>query len=129
MRNASLLMIVMLGVIGCRASGDTNNNVDAKVNARAESLPTLTIIANNQSWHAVRASTLDVFPGGVVRIIPGGDGPAEFTMYDGTRLAWDGATTLRVSANARPRAVELRLPDGTTVVQRITNAQGAIRAE
>jgi acetolactate synthase I/II/III large subunit len=31
---------------------------------RAESLPTLTIIANNQSWHAVRASTLDVFPGG-----------------------------------------------------------------
>jgi acetolactate synthase I/II/III large subunit len=31
---------------------------------RAESLPTLTIIANNQSWHAVRAATLDVFPGG-----------------------------------------------------------------
>jgi acetolactate synthase I/II/III large subunit len=31
---------------------------------RSESLPTLTIIANNQSWHAVRASTLDVFPGG-----------------------------------------------------------------
>jgi acetolactate synthase-1/2/3 large subunit len=31
---------------------------------RAESLPTLTIISNNQSWHAVRASTLDVFPGG-----------------------------------------------------------------
>jgi acetolactate synthase-1/2/3 large subunit len=31
---------------------------------RAESLATLTIIANNQSWHAVRASTLDVFPGG-----------------------------------------------------------------
>src|SRR5580704_4444033 len=31
---------------------------------RAERLPTLTIIANNQSWHAVRASTLDVFPGG-----------------------------------------------------------------
>jgi acetolactate synthase-1/2/3 large subunit len=31
---------------------------------RAEKLPTLTIIANNQSWHAVRASTLDVFPDG-----------------------------------------------------------------
>ena len=31
---------------------------------RAENLPTLTIIANNQTWHAVRASTLDVFPGG-----------------------------------------------------------------
>ena len=31
---------------------------------RSESLPTLTIISNNQSWHAVRASTLDVFPEG-----------------------------------------------------------------
>ena len=31
---------------------------------RSESLPTLTIISNNQSWHAVRASTLDVFPDG-----------------------------------------------------------------
>jgi len=29
---------------------------------RAENLATLTIISNNQSWHAVRASTLDVFP-------------------------------------------------------------------
>jgi acetolactate synthase I/II/III large subunit len=32
--------------------------------ARAESLPTLTVIANNQSWLAVRQSTLDVFPDG-----------------------------------------------------------------
>jgi acetolactate synthase-1/2/3 large subunit len=31
---------------------------------RSESLPTLTIISNNQSWHAVRAATLDVFPDG-----------------------------------------------------------------
>jgi acetolactate synthase-1/2/3 large subunit len=31
---------------------------------RSESLPTLTIISNNQSWHAVRAATLDVFPSG-----------------------------------------------------------------
>ena len=31
---------------------------------RAEQLPTLTVIANNQSWLAVRQSTLDVFPGG-----------------------------------------------------------------
>jgi acetolactate synthase-1/2/3 large subunit len=31
---------------------------------RAESLPTLTIIANNHSWHAVRQSTLDVYPDG-----------------------------------------------------------------
>jgi acetolactate synthase-1/2/3 large subunit len=32
--------------------------------ARAESLPTLTVVANNQSWLAVRQSTLDVFPDG-----------------------------------------------------------------
>jgi acetolactate synthase-1/2/3 large subunit len=31
---------------------------------RAENLPTLTIIANNHSWHAVRQSTLDVYPDG-----------------------------------------------------------------
>ena len=30
--------------------------------ARAEKLPTLTVVANNQSWLAVRQSTLDVFP-------------------------------------------------------------------
>ena len=30
--------------------------------ARAENLPTLTVIANNQSWLAVRQSTLDVYP-------------------------------------------------------------------
>ena len=32
--------------------------------ARAEQLPTLTVMANNQSWLAVRQSTLDVFPDG-----------------------------------------------------------------
>ena len=31
---------------------------------RSENLPTLTIVANNHSWHAVRQSTLDVFPEG-----------------------------------------------------------------
>jgi len=31
---------------------------------RAESLPTLTIIANNHAWHAVRQATLDVYPDG-----------------------------------------------------------------
>ena len=31
---------------------------------RAENLPTLTIISNNQTWHAVRQSTLDIFPEG-----------------------------------------------------------------
>jgi acetolactate synthase-1/2/3 large subunit len=32
--------------------------------AQAEALPTLTIIANNQSWHAVRRATLDLYPDG-----------------------------------------------------------------
>src|SRR5499426_1650205 len=32
--------------------------------AKAEQLPTLTVVANNQSWLAVRQSTLDVFPDG-----------------------------------------------------------------
>jgi acetolactate synthase-1/2/3 large subunit len=31
---------------------------------RAENLPTLTIISNNQAWHAVRQATLDVYPEG-----------------------------------------------------------------
>jgi acetolactate synthase-1/2/3 large subunit len=31
---------------------------------RAEDLPTLTVVANNQSWLAVRQSTLDIFPDG-----------------------------------------------------------------
>lgn len=31
---------------------------------RAESLATLTIVANNHSWHAVRQATLDVYPDG-----------------------------------------------------------------
>jgi acetolactate synthase-1/2/3 large subunit len=31
---------------------------------RAEKLPTLTIVANNAAWHAVRHATLDVFPDG-----------------------------------------------------------------
>jgi acetolactate synthase-1/2/3 large subunit len=31
---------------------------------RAEGLATLTVIANNHSWHAVRQATLDVFPDG-----------------------------------------------------------------
>ena len=31
---------------------------------RAEKLPTLTIVANNAAWHAVRHATLDVFPEG-----------------------------------------------------------------
>jgi acetolactate synthase I/II/III large subunit len=31
---------------------------------RAEKLPTLTIVANNQAWHAVRQATRDIYPDG-----------------------------------------------------------------
>ncbi len=65
----------------------------------------------------------------IVRIVAGGAGPAEFTLYDGTRLAWDGATTLRITANARPRSVEVHLADGTVAAQRIEGAEGWIRVE
>jgi acetolactate synthase-1/2/3 large subunit len=40
------------------------NPIPAHYVARAENLPTLTVVANNQSWLAVRQSTLDVFPDG-----------------------------------------------------------------
>ncbi len=40
------------------------NPLSAHFVGRAEKLPTLTIIANNHAWHAVRQSTLDVYPGG-----------------------------------------------------------------
>jgi hypothetical protein len=33
--------------------------------ARAEKLPTLTIVANNHAWHAVRNATLSVYPDGI----------------------------------------------------------------
>ena len=32
--------------------------------ARAEKLPTLTVVANNHAWHAVRNATLSVYPDG-----------------------------------------------------------------
>ena len=47
---------------------------------RAENLPTLTIVANNSMWGAVRQSTLDVYPEG--------------TRRQGQRHAADGAAAL-----------------------------------
>jgi acetolactate synthase-1/2/3 large subunit len=38
--------------------------VPAHFVARAENLPTLTVVANNHSWLAVRQSTLAVYPDG-----------------------------------------------------------------
>jgi len=57
----------------------------------------------------------------VVRIMPSGPSgspESSFTLYDGTRLDWDGAA-LHVSGNPSPRSIELRTPDGRSAVQHI----------
>ena len=53
-------------VIGCVGDGSYmfGNPVPAHFVARAENLPTLTVVANNHSWLAVRQSTLAVYPDG-----------------------------------------------------------------
>jgi alpha-D-xyloside xylohydrolase len=63
----------------------------------------------------------------VVRIAAGDAAPSQFTLYDGTQLSWDGATTLRIVGNARPRHFTLRLPGGREARQRIEAATGEIR--
>ncbi len=55
----------------------------------------------------------------VVRIMPSrAPVNSSFTLADGTFLSWDG-TTFRVDRNAQPRTIEVRLPDGRNVQQRI----------
>jgi len=53
-------------VIGCVGDGSYmfGNPVPMHFVARAENLPTLTVVANNHSWLAVRQSTLAVYPEG-----------------------------------------------------------------
>jgi alpha-glucosidase (family GH31 glycosyl hydrolase) len=62
-----------------------------------------------------------------VRIMPGPTTPSEFTLYDGTHLTWDGSA-LSVSANAQPRTLELRLPDGTSSSQRVDGSSARLAA-
>jgi hypothetical protein len=50
---------------------------------------------------------------------------SSFTLYDGTRLVWNGAA-LTVSGNPRPRRIELRAPNGAVVVQQITGRSAVI---
>ena len=54
----------------------------------------------------------------VVRVMPNGSAASSFTLYDGTRLDWDGSV-LQISGNPASRTVELRTPDGRSVVQRV----------
>ena len=53
-------------VIACVGDGSYmfGNPVPFHYTARAENLPTLTIVANNHQWFAVRSSTLAVYPDG-----------------------------------------------------------------
>jgi sulfoquinovosidase len=61
----------------------------------------------------VRAYTGDL----EVRLMPGGPGSA--TLADGTRLAWDGADTLRVEASPA-RTIRARWPDGRSASARVS---------
>jgi alpha-glucosidase (family GH31 glycosyl hydrolase) len=64
----------------------------------------------------------------VVRVMPNGPGGprgSTFTLYDGTRLAWNGSA-LVVDGNPKPRSIELRAPDGSVVVRQVDGAQATI---
>jgi alpha-D-xyloside xylohydrolase len=64
----------------------------------------------------------------VVRIMPSGPAGARessFTLYDGTRLLWNG-TQLQVDANPKPRSIELRKPDGSIVERQVDGQTAAI---
>jgi len=63
----------------------------------------------------------------VVRIVAGGTGSSEFTLYDGARLIWDGAKTLHIVDNPNARQVTIRLPDGSSLAQRIEAGSGELR--
>ena len=70
---------------------------------------------------AIRTYTGDL----VVRIMAGGSGESTFTLYDGTRLRWTGSSLL-VEANPFARSIELRLPDGGNVLQRLEPGASSI---
>jgi alpha-D-xyloside xylohydrolase len=63
----------------------------------------------------------------IVRIMPGGVPGAQFTLDDGTLLSWTGSA-LQVERNTRARTIELRLPDGTNVQQRVEPGTSSLAA-
>jgi alpha-glucosidase (family GH31 glycosyl hydrolase) len=57
----------------------------------------------------------------IVRVMPSGPAGARessFTLYDGTRLYWNGSS-LSVENNPKPRSIELRGPDGSVTVRQV----------
>jgi alpha-D-xyloside xylohydrolase len=66
----------------------------------------------------------------VIRVIPSGPAgsrESSFTLYDGTQLHWSGST-LDITANPKPRSIELRTPDGRVVVQQVAAGSATISA-
>jgi alpha-glucosidase (family GH31 glycosyl hydrolase) len=64
----------------------------------------------------------------VVRVMPGGPAgspAASFTLYDGTRLQWQGGA-LQVDDNPKLRSVELRAPDGSILVRQVERGSSLI---
>ncbi|MDP8922888.1 MAG: DUF2079 domain-containing protein, partial [Chloroflexota bacterium] len=79
----------------------------------------LPLAADFDTLASGQGTDIRVFAGDlIVRVIPGG-GASSFTLYDGTRLEWDGAGTLRIAASPHPRSVELRAPGGASASGRI----------
>ena len=56
---------------------------------------------------------------------PAGSPNSSFTLYDGTRLDWNGSA-LVVSGNPRPRSIELRAPDGSVAIRQVDGALATI---
>jgi alpha-glucosidase (family GH31 glycosyl hydrolase) len=73
------------------------------------------------STPGVRTYTGDL----LIKIAPGAPRVSTFTLYDGTLLDWSGSA-LEVRANAQPRTIELRLPDGRVVNRRVEGAEALI---
>jgi alpha-D-xyloside xylohydrolase len=64
----------------------------------------------------------------IVRVMPTGptgSSGSSFTLYDGTVLNWDGSA-LQVTGNPTPRSIELRTPDGRSIVQQVTGSSATI---
>ncbi len=81
----------VIGVVG-DGSYMFGNPLSYHFVGHAEKLPTLTVIANNHSWHAVRASTLAVYPDGdaaksnvmpLTRLEPSPDFEKTIAVYGG----------------------------------------------
>jgi len=56
---------------------------------------------------------------------PAGSRESSFTLYDGTRLQWNGRALL-VTGNPKPRSIELRAPDGSVLIREMDDSQAIV---